>query len=951
MPRRLWAQESPRYAAAVAQVSQLYKEQRQLQSRLDQADIGTAALRAEVGLQEQDARRLRGMIRSMEVSLKQARAIEDALEEALPQLGAVARELAEADRFLGGLPATYRDHVAGAAEAAVHQKEEELVALEAEFAQTRADLREEEAKLREEEAKSRGLQELIETLEAQLRKTEKTLEETNDTLAMTRLKLANAERKLSQLGEGAAKKAEELAQLRKDYKAQAEQLSATQNRVEELSAELAKAQEAGQEFQNKLEAAARREEVLTKENEQLRARLEAAEAELTTTRYEKETETVRAGAAVASLRDVEVEFAATVDRLEMELADAEAVGNMEQLLMAVDSLVDRTELRAEADAAAAVQAAVARCHAAETAAAAAEVANCDRDLDLTKEREEELREEWKVKAQEAADEARLKAEEEAAVQLGKALMEQEESWQAKVDEVEAELEEVKQQSAQGRALLLESEAREAALLAETTHADADLAACEQALGLEQAEHNDTRTALATSNAQLNAVAEQSANQAAEADELERLRKSDGLLIERQQRAAGAMSIQSRMRQQSSGRLAGKLEQGLQTAGLQGSLLKDALNEAESNLTSERSASERLRRNRDEIQTRLETLETKARQEARWAAEQKEQTEREGGGAAAREAREAEARQQYVEQNGSDTLELGAISADDVPDAEVKASARASAAYVTFTLLRYDDLGSVEVGELGRTTARQDATHPEWLGERVHLPIDTLPHTEASPLKLRVRMWDADAGRSDDELLAETIVALPGGQTHGVLTTNLKVRETVYTLDGPPPAAVDAPATASSCYGGAPAAAAPAAAVAGAAEVAPRKTRSNVPDITLRFAYTIASHHLMGRIHTEGAEVAAKLTAIAEAQTGALIEETAAMEKELVAAVMKLEAHKFEESHILLLRLRGEVVCTLRELVNTEAEVSERGVYIEYACFPPSAPQPHPSHVTLTPLAP
>mgnify|MGYP001476958139 CR=1 FL=1 len=37
-------------------------------------------------------------------------------------------------------------------------------------------------------------------------------------------------------------------------------------------------------------------------------------------------------------------------------------------------------------------------------------------------------------------------------------------------------------------------------------------------------------------------------------------------------------------------------------------LHKLLNDAESNLTSERSASERLRRNRDEIQTRLETLE-------------------------------------------------------------------------------------------------------------------------------------------------------------------------------------------------------------------------------------------------------------------------------------------------------------------------------------------------------
>lgn len=336
-------------------------------------------------------------------------------------------------------------------------------------------------------------------------------------------------------------------------------------------------------------------------------------------------------------------------------------------------------------------------------------------------------------------------------------------------------------------------------------------------------------------------------------------------------------------------------------------------------------------------------------QARWAAEQKE---REGGGAAAREAREEEARRQYVEQNGSDTLELGHISANDVPDAEVKASARASAAYVTFTLLKYNNLGSVEVGELGRTTTRQNASHPEWLGERVHLPIGTLPHTEANPLKLQVRVWDADAERSDDELLAETVVTLPGGQTHGVLTTNLKVREAVYTLDGPPHTAADAPATASSYYGGgAPAAASPTTAAAAAVEVAPRKTRSNVPDITLRFTYTIASHHLMERIHTEGAEVAAKLTAMAEAQTGALIEETAAMEEELVAAVMKLEAHKLEESHILLLRLRGEVVCTLRELVNTEAEVSERGVYIEYACSPPSAPEPHPSYVTTTPSAP
>lgn len=83
-------------------------------------------------------------------------------------------------------------------------------------------------------------------------------------------------------------------------------------------------------------------------------------------------------------------------------------------------------------------------------------------------------------------------------------------------------------------------------------------------------------------------------------------------------------------------------------------------------------------------------------------------------------------------------------------------------------------------------------------------------------------------------------------------------------------------------------------------------------------------------------VAAKLTAIAEAQTGSLIEEMAAMEEELVAAVMKLEAHKLEESHILLLRLRGDVVCMLRELVNTEVEVSERDVYIEYA---PPRPQP------------
>lgn len=62
-------------------------------------------------------------------------------------------------------------------------------------------------------------------------------------------------------------------------------------------------------------------------------------------------------------------------------------------------------------------------------------------------------------------------------------------------QVTAQLEEIKAQSADARALLMQSEAREAALRGELPLADGELAACEAALSMEQVEHKDTQAQL------------------------------------------------------------------------------------------------------------------------------------------------------------------------------------------------------------------------------------------------------------------------------------------------------------------------------------------------------------------------------------------------------------------------------------------------------------------------
>ena len=161
-------------------------------------------------LEPPQARKLRGMMKSIEKQLSSALQMEAALEEALPLLQVVARELGAEEESLTRVARSFREAVEGAAAAAIVQKEEELQALEEEARSTRRQLQEQQERADTLQGRVERLDEEVQTKESELRSTLAELTQVRD-------ELAKAQKKLAELGEGAQRAAEQLAALKKEH--------------------------------------------------------------------------------------------------------------------------------------------------------------------------------------------------------------------------------------------------------------------------------------------------------------------------------------------------------------------------------------------------------------------------------------------------------------------------------------------------------------------------------------------------------------------------------------------------------------------------------------------------------------------------------------------------------------------------------------------------------------
>ena len=415
-------------------------------------------------LEPPQARKLRGMMKSIEKQLSSALKMEAALEEVLPLLQVVALELGAEEQSLTVVARSFREAVEGAAAAAIVQKEEELQALEEEARSTRRQLQEQQERADMLHGRVERLDEEVQTKESELRSTLAELTQARD-------ELAKAQKKLAELGEGAQRAAEELAALKKEHAEKKEyagrgartthgpegvnvrltrvpgeracrqctrleaSLEAKEKEATALGQQLARAQELSAQAEQMLNAAEQRERELQEKEAATAARLEEKAAELIGMTAQMEEQAARADGLQATLDEARAGAAEAEERHATQLAEAVAEAELQQVEGVVESLLDRVEVEAAAKEAEARHAAAGAAHEhrarAELGSALAEVTTLEEALEAAAAREAEIREEAAQQVAAAAEAARREAEEEAAAQLSQALKEQEEEWRGR----------------------------------------------------------------------------------------------------------------------------------------------------------------------------------------------------------------------------------------------------------------------------------------------------------------------------------------------------------------------------------------------------------------------------------------------------------------------------------------------------------------------------------------